>query len=159
MVNRFAFLVDKPDEEDRQEFRCAGDYLTPEEAVERVYENTPDGTEIIKPLRGMIPDDLDLSAPEEHRLDSAKPDGRHEGTEPATTPVEEDETDELELDDVADEEPDERAVELADEHWKTAKSAVLDGEADDYLDELAGVDDRGSVQGAIAERRQEVSDD
>lgn len=45
---------------------------------------------------------------------------------------------------------------LANESWQAAVSAVEDGEADAYLDELEQVDDRNSVQEAIDERRDEL---
>lgn len=47
---------------------------------------------------------------------------------------------------------------LANEHWRAAANAVEDGDADEYLDELAKRDDRESVQNAIEERRAELED-
>lgn len=47
---------------------------------------------------------------------------------------------------------------LASEHWRSVVTAVEDGEADDYLDELAKADDRDSAQEAIDERRAELED-
>lgn len=52
----------------------------------------------------------------------------------------------------------EQAEQLADEHWRTAKSTVEDGDADEFLDELAHVEERGSVLSAIDERRAELED-
>lgn len=46
------------------------------------------------------------------------------------------------------------AEELADAHWNTAVTAVENGEADAFLDELAEIDGRNSVQDAIAARRE-----
>lgn len=60
---RFAFLVELPDGE-REEYTTAGEGLTAKKAVERAYDTLPDGTEIITPLRGGVPDSLDLSPPE-----------------------------------------------------------------------------------------------
>lgn len=53
---------------------------------------------------------------------------------------------------------DERAVELANANYQTAVATVESGDADDYLDSLEQVDDRKSVQGAIADRREELAD-
>lgn len=47
----------------------------------------------------------------------------------------------------------EQAIALSEEHWQSTVSIVEAGDADDYLDELADVDDRDSVQAAIDERR------
>jgi len=48
---------------------------------------------------------------------------------------------------------DERARELADEHWQTVVNTIEDGDADAFLDDLAEVDDRDSVQEAISDYR------
>ena len=47
---------------------------------------------------------------------------------------------------------------LANEQWQRAVSAVEDGDADSYLDELSKADDRKSVQEAIDERRAELEE-
>jgi hypothetical protein len=44
-------------------------------------------------------------------------------------------------------------------HWRTVVSNVEDGKYDGRLDELADLDDRSSVQEAIAERRDALSDE
>jgi hypothetical protein len=62
-INRFAFLVELPDG-DRDEYGTAGEDLTAEQAVERAYEKLPAGSSIVKPLRGEVPGNLDLSPPE-----------------------------------------------------------------------------------------------
>jgi len=51
-------------------------------------------------------------------------------------------------------EPSVWAESLADEHWQTVVSEVESGEVDDLLDDLEAVDDRDSVQQAIADRRE-----
>ena len=56
----------------------------------------------------------------------------------------------------ADDELDERAVDLADENYQTVVSAVESGEADAFLDDLEQADDRDSVQNAISERQDEL---
>ena len=48
---------------------------------------------------------------------------------------------------------DERARELADKHWQTVVNTIEDGDADEFLDDLADVDDRDSVHDAIDDRR------
>jgi len=58
-----------------------------------------------------------------------------------------------ESDNESDSETDERASELADEHWQTVVNTIEDGDADEFLDELAEIDDRDSVQEAIDDRR------
>lgn len=52
--------------------------------------------------------------------------------------------------------PESEAASLADEHWNAAVTAVEDGDADAYLDELEAADDRESVQAAIEDRRAEL---
>lgn len=49
-----------------------------------------------------------------------------------------------------------QAEALADEHWRTAKANVENGDADDYLDELETIEDRSSVLKAIETRRDEL---
>lgn len=48
---------------------------------------------------------------------------------------------------------------LSNEHWSTAVSTIEDGEADAYLDELADVDDRSSVQDAITDRQSALEEE
>lgn len=50
----------------------------------------------------------------------------------------------------------ERALELADEHWQRTIAAVEDGEVDGYLDDLEEVDERPTVLEAIDDRRDEL---
>lgn len=64
-----------------------------------------------------------------------------------------------EIEDAEDDPVDKRALELADENYQTATSAVKDGDADEFLDDLVEVDDRSSVQDAIEERRAELEED
>lgn len=61
-IRRFAFLYRPPDG-GREEWETASENLTAEEAVDRFYESHPEA-EIVKPLRGQIPDGLDLSRSE-----------------------------------------------------------------------------------------------
>lgn len=72
--------------------------------------------------------------------------------------VDEDAADDGDWTDTADGSPDLTAETLADEHWQRAVSAVEAGEADGFLDALAAIDDRNSVQSAIAERRAELEE-
>jgi len=62
-MNRYAFEVERPDEENRKEYRIAGDGLTAEEAVERAYDDLPAGSRIVRLLRGDFPEGLDVSPP------------------------------------------------------------------------------------------------
>lgn len=48
---------------------------------------------------------------------------------------------------------------LADEPWQTATDEVREGNADEFLEDLAELDDRTSVQEAIADRRAELDPD
>lgn len=72
--------------------------------------------------------------------------------------VKDEETDVDEDSDAGEDDLDERAVALADESYQTVVAAVKDGDADEFLDDLKAVDDRGSVQEAITERSKELDD-
>lgn len=81
-----------------------------------------------------------------------------DGSSEEDAAAEADEPDADEADDDAPKEADAEgsAAYLAEQPWRTAVSTVEAGDADDYLDELEAVDDRNSVQDAIAERRAEL---
>lgn len=66
---------------------------------------------------------------------------------PSILPTEDDESDDVD------------AETLADQHYQTVVSTVTAGEADDVLEELADVDDRASVQDAIADRQEVLEDE
>lgn len=51
-----------------------------------------------------------------------------------------------------------RAEALGQKHWQTVVSTVKSGDADDFLDILEKVDDRNSVQDAIDDRREQMSE-
>lgn len=61
-MDRFAFIVELPDSS-RDEFRTADESLSAEQAVERLYEELPNGTQIVIPIRGDVPGTVDLSPP------------------------------------------------------------------------------------------------
>lgn len=59
----------------------------------------------------------------------------------------------VELDDTDNDDVDSRAQTLADGPYQEAVEAVRAGEADEFLDDLAAVDDRSTVQDVIDARR------
>lgn len=78
-VHRYAFAVDVPGEENYREYGTAGENLTAEEAVERTYDALPEGSSIVKVLRGDVPDGVDLSEPEREEGAEEEPDEEDDG--------------------------------------------------------------------------------
>jgi hypothetical protein len=154
MPQRYVFLVSVPGEDQRQEYGTVGDGLTPEEAVERCYDRMSEGAEIVKVARGEIPDDVDLSPPDQGEEDNPNIAETANLELPKSVSDDEQELKEAgEPDDEVD-----QVAELTDEHWATVTAGISGGELDDLLDEIEEADDRNSVQTAIEERRQELSD-
>lgn len=62
-IRRYAFKV-KTADGDFEEYSTAGDGLMAEDAVERAYERYESGAEIVKVLRGHVPDFVSLEPDE-----------------------------------------------------------------------------------------------
>lgn len=132
LVRRYAFLMEDADGE-RTEYETTGEQLSPKEAISRAYDARPD-SEIVKVLRGHVPDQIDLSPPADGESEEAadEADGEDDGW------VDWNEEDWLELD------------------YKVRESDVLDGRVDDNLDEIEEVETSATVEEAVADRREEL---
>lgn len=140
-ISRFAFLYEY--EGERNEYSTAGENLSAEAAVARAYAALPDGTTVVKALRGDVPDDLDLSPPEG-----------------VTSEAEGDDADLDEADQEANEALDEwhnwNEDDWLDLGYQQRSDDVANGLVDPHLDDIEDAETSSTVEEAVAARREEL---
>lgn len=130
-----------------------------EEEDEETGADDEDGAEDASNETVTVSSDSTASTADDANVDSTLiDDATVDDTAEAPAETSEDEAEAESDEEMSYEERTARAEGLANEHWQHAVSAVESGDADEYLDRLEAVDDRPSVQEAIAERRADLEE-